>query len=71
MPPGPTHLARGPAFATVVTLQALEALWVVSLVRVYMEPQVILGQEARATNPTVVRPQEGLQRCVISGDTHR
>lgn len=39
-------LERGPALAAIVALEALEELWVVAFMRVYMEAQIFLSEEA-------------------------
>lgn len=51
-------LERRPAFAAVVALEALEHFWVVAFMRVHVEAQIVLSEEARAADPAVVRSQE-------------
>lgn len=60
------HLERGPALAAVVALQALEELRVAALVRVHVEAQVLLSEEARAADPAVVGPEERLEGFIVA-----
>lgn len=60
-----TDLERGPTLAAIVALEALEELGVVALVRVHMEAQIFLSEEARATDPAVVWPLERFEGFIV------
>lgn len=62
------HLERGPALAAVVALEALEELRVVAFVRVHVEAQVLLGEEARAADPAVVRSEKWLEGFIVAAE---
>lgn len=53
-----TNLERGPALAAIVALEALKKFWVIAFVRVHMEAQIFLSEEAGAADPAVVGSQE-------------
>lgn len=57
--PSAAHLERGPALAAIVALEALKQLRVVAFVRLHVEAQIFLSEEARAADPAVVGSQEG------------
>lgn len=59
------HLERGPAAGAVAALQALEELGVAGLMGVDVEAQVLMGQEAGATDAAQEGPQERFGRLVI------
>lgn len=60
-----TDLEWGPALAAIVALEALKELWVIALMRVHMETQIFLSEEARAADPAVVRSQEWFERFIV------
>lgn len=59
-------LQRGPALAAVVALEALEELWIIALMGVHVETQVFLREEARATDPAVVRPLQRFEGFIVA-----
>lgn len=61
-----TDLEGRPALAAIVALQALEELWLIAFVGVHVEVQILLSEEARATDPAVVRPQERFQGFIVT-----
>lgn len=60
-----THLERGPAAGAIAALQALEELGVSGLMGVYMEAQVLMGQEAGAADAAQEGSQKWFGRFVI------
>lgn len=62
------NLERGPALAAVVALEALEELRVVAFVRVHVEAQVLLSEEARAADPAVVRSEKRLEGFIVAAE---
>ena len=60
-----SDLEWGPALAAIVALEALEELGVVALMRVHMEAQIFLSEEAWAADPAVVRSQERFEGFVV------
>lgn len=60
-----TYLKGRPAFTAVTALLTLEAFWIVTLMRIHMKSEVLLGQKAWPTDPAVMRSQQRLEGFVV------